>query len=73
MKTAWYGLAGVYKYILFVCLPFITNTHIYIYIRQQLRYPREGLQFFAYIHGAIRIIQHLPVILTFKDLLPLLL
>ena len=31
-------------------LYFITNTHIYIYTLQGLRYPSEALQFLAYIH-----------------------
>ena len=33
-----------------VCLHFVTNTCIYIYM-YQLRYPREALQFFAYTSG----------------------
>ena len=33
----------------------------------QLPYPREALQFFAYIPGAIWTIQHLTDTLVFKD------
>ena len=31
------------------------QTHIYIYTTQRLRYPREALQFFAYIPGAFEV------------------
>ena len=45
----------------------MTNTHIYIYTLQGLRYPREALQFFAHIPGAIWTIQQLTDTLAFKD------
>ena len=40
-------------------LYFMSNTHIYIYTLQGLQYPRETLQFFAYIPGIFWTIQHL--------------
>ena len=46
------------------------QTYIYIYTTQKLRYPREALQFLAYNPGAIRTIQHLTVILAFKNCWP---
>ena len=45
----------------------MTSTPIYIYSLQGLRYPREVLQFFTYIPGAIWTKQHLTDTLTFQD------
>ena len=44
-----------------------SQTYIYIYTIQQLRYPREALQFFAYIPGAVWPRQHLTDTLVFID------
>ena len=44
------------------------QTHIYLHLySQRLQYPREALQFFAYIPGAFWTKQHLTVTLTFKN------
>ena len=42
------------------------DTYIYIHTIKELRYPREVLQLFAYIPGAMWTIRDLPDRLTFK-------
>ena len=44
-----------------------TQIDISIYTTRRLRYPREVLQFFAYIPGAIWTVQHITNIFAFKD------
>ena len=40
-------------FILYILIFHCKHTHIYIQTTHQLRYPREALQLFAYIPGAI--------------------
>ena len=50
-----------------LCFITTTNTFTFIYTLQELRFPREALQFFVYIPGVIWTIQHFTDILAFKD------
>ena len=42
------------------------HTYIYIHTVQQLRYPMEALEFFAYIHGAIWTMRQLADTMAFN-------